>query len=63
MSGLGRGATLRAVVVVVAVLAGNLAMAYPPWDLKTLVDKIYQRKAMEMERSIHWGYNLTTVSE
>ena len=53
-------------VMVLAVLARSLALTYHAVNLKGLktIDKIrWDNNALKEERSIHWGLNLTTVSE
>lgn len=54
------GSAAMRVVVVVAVLAGSLALDHAP---AALVNKILHERAMAQQRSTHWGVNLTTVSE
>lgn len=56
-------AALR-VVVVVAMLAGSLALAHTPnVKLRLLAEMLRQEKTLQEQRSTHWAANLTTVSE
>ncbi|XP_050735948.1 lipase 3-like [Eriocheir sinensis] len=58
----GLAAMRVAAVVVVAVLAGSLALAHPPTErLKALAQKIMHERFMAEQRSTHWGVNLTTT--
>lgn len=53
-----------AALVVVAALAGSLALADTPTEkLSGLAQKIMYKRFMAEQRSTHWGINMTTVSK